>query len=182
MNKLKAETRNVKSKLSKQMSYMLTPKSNISPRMYGLPKIHKEGIPLRPIIDFTGSPTYDWARHLASILKPLMGQTTTHIHSAPIFCDENKRFTIDDTEVMVSYDVVSLYTKVRIQQALEVIQQGLLLIDNDTEPTQRTQLSPSELSEVHSVNVQRKTVWADRRTSHGFTIISCCGQHFYGKL
>ncbi len=63
MNKLKAETikltRKLNSKLSNQMSYRLNPKSSICPRIYGLPKIHKEGIPLRPIIDFTGSPTYE---------------------------------------------------------------------------------------------------------------------------
>ncbi len=129
MNKLKAETikitRKFKCKLSRQMSYKLNPKSNICPRIYGLPKIHKEGIPLRPIVDFTGSPTYEWARHLASILKPLTGQTTTYVHNAATFCDEIKRVTIEDTEVMVSYDVVSLYTKVPIQQALEIIQQKL---------------------------------------------------------
>ncbi len=105
MNKLKAET------------ITLTRISEVCPRIYGLPKIHKEGIPLSPIADFTGSPTYEWARHLATILQPLMGQTTTHVHSASTFNDEIKRFTIDDTEVMVSYEVVSLYTKVPIQQA-----------------------------------------------------------------
>ncbi len=53
-------------------------------------------------------PTYEWARHLATILQPLMGQTTTHVHSAATFCNEIKRFTIDDTEVMVSYDFTFL--------------------------------------------------------------------------
>ncbi len=65
MNKLKAETitltKKVKSKLSKQISYRLNLKSNICARIYGLPEIHKEGIPLRPIVDCTGSPTYEWA-------------------------------------------------------------------------------------------------------------------------
>ncbi len=127
MNRLKAETikltRKFKSKLSNQMIYRLNPKSNICPRIYGLPKIHNEGIPFRSIVDFMGSPTYEWARHLATILKQLTGQTTTYVHNVATFCDEVKRFTIEDTEVMVSYDVVSLYTKVPIQQALEIIQQ-----------------------------------------------------------
>ncbi len=42
---------------------------------------------------------------------------------------------------MVSYDVVSLYTKVPIQQALEIIQQKL---DIDAELPQRTQLSATD--------------------------------------
>ncbi len=78
---------------------------------------------MRPIVDFTGSPTYEYARYLATILKPLMGQATTHVRNAAMSCDEIKRLTIDDAEVMVSYDVVSLYTKVPIQHALEIIQQ-----------------------------------------------------------
>ncbi len=50
--------------------------------------------------------------------------------------------------MIVSYDVVSLYTKVPIQQALEIIQQKL---DNDAELTQRTQLSATDLMELCSL-------------------------------
>ncbi len=156
------------------MSYRLNPKSNICPRIYGPPKIHNERIPLRPIVDFTGSPTYEWARQLATILKPLMGQTTTHVHNAATFCDEIKRFTIDDVEVIVSYDVVSLYIKVPIHQALDVIQQRL---DNDTELSKLTQLSPSDLIELCLLCL-RSTVFMIREKLYAQTE----GQHIYGKL
>ncbi len=79
---------------------------------------------------------YEWSRHLATILLPLTGQSSRYSHNAATFCDEIKRFTIEDTEMMVSYDVVSLYTKVPIQRALEIIQQKL---DNDGESIRRTQ-------------------------------------------
>ena len=35
------------------------------PLLYGLPKIHKPGIPLRPIVSFVSSPTYALSKHLA---------------------------------------------------------------------------------------------------------------------
>ncbi|KAI8506571.1 hypothetical protein Bbelb_159980 [Branchiostoma belcheri] len=40
---------------------------------YGLPKIHKTSIPLRPIISSIGSVTYELSRFLANIIGPLGG-------------------------------------------------------------------------------------------------------------
>ena len=48
-----------------------------SPKYYGLPKIHKAGIPLRPIISSRGSAAYETAKELAKILKPLVGRSPT---------------------------------------------------------------------------------------------------------
>ncbi len=66
---------------------------------------------------FTGPSTNDWARYLAAILKPPTAQTPRYAYSVATFCDEIKRVTKDDAEVMISYDVASLYTKVPRQQA-----------------------------------------------------------------
>ena len=49
------------------------------PQIYGLPKIHKDGIPLRPIVSAIGSPTYQLAKTLARILTPLAGKTSSYI-------------------------------------------------------------------------------------------------------
>ena len=46
-------------------------------KFYGLPKIHKENIPLRPIVSLPGSPTYELSKYLAMILHPLV-KTSTH--------------------------------------------------------------------------------------------------------
>ncbi len=70
---------------------------------------------MRPMVGFTGSPTYEWATFLATILNPLTGQTTTYVHNAATFCDKIKRFTVD----------AEVNTKVPAKQALEVIQQKL---------------------------------------------------------
>jgi len=39
------------------------------PRIYRVPKIHKTGTPLRPIVSSINSPTYNLEGHLAQILK-----------------------------------------------------------------------------------------------------------------
>ena len=48
-------------------------------RLYGLPKIHKEGVPLRPIVCNTGAPIYQLSKFLAGILIPLVGRTILHV-------------------------------------------------------------------------------------------------------
>ena len=40
--------------------------------MYGLPKVHKSGTPLRPIISAVGTYNYKPAKYLNSILAPLV--------------------------------------------------------------------------------------------------------------
>ncbi|XP_022109743.1 uncharacterized protein LOC110989562 [Acanthaster planci] len=53
----------------------LRPTSKQPPRMYGLPKIHKPGTPLRPIVSCVSSFAYNLSKHLAGILSPLTGNT-----------------------------------------------------------------------------------------------------------
>jgi len=40
-----------------------------APRLYGLPKIHKEGSPMRPVVSFISSPTYKLAKYLDTWFK-----------------------------------------------------------------------------------------------------------------
>ena len=52
-----------------------------SPKFYGLPKIHKEGIPLKPIVSSIGAVSYETSKELASILKQLVGKSPYHVHN-----------------------------------------------------------------------------------------------------
>ena len=58
---------------------LLVPTGEITPRIYGLPKIHKDGVPLRPIVNTIGSPTYELAKFVAKWLGPLIGHTESFI-------------------------------------------------------------------------------------------------------
>ena len=55
----------------------LYPTGAVTPKFYGLPKIHKDGIPLRPIVSSRGSISYEVAKELARILRPLVGSSPT---------------------------------------------------------------------------------------------------------
>ena len=49
------------------------------PKFYGLPKLHKTGNPLRPIVSSRGSVTYGVAKVISKVLKPLVGKSPHHI-------------------------------------------------------------------------------------------------------
>ena len=59
-----------KSSLAEEVCKRLRHAGARPPRLYGLPKIHKEGVPLRPIVSNIGAPTYQLAKFLAGILSP----------------------------------------------------------------------------------------------------------------
>ena len=101
------------------------PTGAVSPKYYGLPKIHKPGIPLRPIISSTGTVTYNTAKELAKILKPLVGLSSHHVHNTKDFIDHIKEVRLRQGECIISYDVTSLFTSVPIQPVLNIIQQRL---------------------------------------------------------
>ncbi len=60
--------------ISELLYKTLYPTSTLIPRFYGLPKIHKKDVPLRPIVASRGSLTYKVAKHIARILAPIVGR------------------------------------------------------------------------------------------------------------
>ena len=96
-------------------------KGCVSPKFYGLPKIHKLDTPLRPIVSSCGSVTYGVAKELTKILKPLVGMSPHHINSTHDLVEQVKQFTLAPGECLSSYDVSDLFTSVPVDPALGVI-------------------------------------------------------------
>jgi len=99
----------------------LKPKNPLPPRLYGLPKIHKANIPLRPIVSAINSPTYDLSRFLAKELQCLIGKTKTHIINSTDFIQKIQKIRLHPADIMVSFDVESLFTQVPIKDTLDII-------------------------------------------------------------
>lgn len=109
------------SKLSEPIRKSLKPKESHPPRLYGLPKIHKTNIPLRPIVSAINSPTYRLARYLASELKPLLRNSGSRILNSKDFVEKIQQIRLHPNDILVSFDVESLFTKVPIPDTLEII-------------------------------------------------------------
>ena len=78
-----------------------------SAKLYGLPKLHKPNTPMRPILSFCGSPTYQLSKHLTSIFKPLSDESQHKLQSTDNFIDAIKPVQIPDDHKLVSFDVKS---------------------------------------------------------------------------
>jgi hypothetical protein len=96
----------------------LTPHDSSPPRLYGLPKIHKMDVPLRPIVNCIGSPTYDLAKYLTDLLIPLVEQSDCHIRNSEAFVQKLQSMELQETNILVSLDVVSLFTKVPLDDTI----------------------------------------------------------------
>jgi len=101
----------------------LIPSCETIPRIYGLPKIHKEGVPLRPIVNTIGSPTYELAKYVAKILRPLVGNTDSFIKDSQDFVNLIRNENLEHDDILVSFDVVSLFTKIPLDEAIQVIKE-----------------------------------------------------------
>ena len=66
-----------------------------------------------------GSPTYNIAKHLAKNLKPLAGNTYSYIKYSTHFNQEIKNLQLKDNDMLVSFDVISLYTKFLVDEVLK---------------------------------------------------------------
>ena len=112
--------------LPKNMYYRLRPSGSQTPLFYGLPKIHKENIPLRPIVSACGSVTYKVTKLLAQTLEPLCGNTVHHVKNSTDFASSVLNTRVTRNEVMASFDVVSPFTSVPLNEVLKLTNDRLL--------------------------------------------------------
>ncbi|XP_045463784.1 uncharacterized protein LOC123673342 [Harmonia axyridis] len=111
------------SKLPIEIRKSLIPREKYSriPRIYGLPKVHKPDIPLRPIVSAFGSPTHHLAKYLASTLQPLAEESSSHVMNSFHFIETLRTYQIHESDILVSFDVVSLSTNIPLKESLEIL-------------------------------------------------------------
>ena len=103
-----------------ETSDSIRPVGYICPRLYGLTKLHKDDIPLRPILSMVGSAQQKFASWLSSVLQPVL----EHFRR---FCMKNYfsfsniiRNFIPTDMFMCSFVVCSLYTNVPLEETIEI--------------------------------------------------------------
>ena len=108
-----------------QLYRKLYPTTDAPPRFYGLPKIHKEGVPLRPIVSTVYTITYQCAKYLADLITPVVGQTKSYVKNSQHFAQMMRDSHVEDSEEFRSYDVRSLFTSVPVDKVIKLVQKKL---------------------------------------------------------
>ena len=95
--------------------------------MYGLPKIHKENTPMRPILTSYDTPNYKIAKFLVPLLAPL----TTNNYSLRNSEHFKEQILPQDSDLfMVSVDVESLFTNVPVEETIQIILDKIFINPN----------------------------------------------------
>ena len=106
--------------LPEEIANSLSPKSSRLSHLYGLPKTHKATLSMRPILSATGAYNYNLAKWLEEKLKPLSINDYT-ITDAFAFADEIRTISVNEDDILVSYDVTSLFTNVPLSETINIL-------------------------------------------------------------
>ena len=87
------------------------------PRLYGQAKVHKKNIPLRPVLSMPGSPYHKIAQKVTKWLSVVPESKLNSYTQKTV--GSLKRTTLQSDEVIISFDVTSLYAHVLVKEAIQ---------------------------------------------------------------
>lgn len=97
----------------------------ILPRLYGLPKIHKPGNKMRPIVSNVNAPTYNLAKWLVAEFRKIGDPNGYQVLNNKDAAERINGVTLNDDDVMVSFDVVSLFPNIPMDYAIKYLEEHL---------------------------------------------------------
>ena len=103
--------------------------------MYGLPKVHKPGTPVRPICSAVGTATYQLGKFVADIIQPAaVNKHGTDLKDTFQFVSQFADQDVSDC-TLVSFDVQSLFTNVPLAGTINVCMDRLYRGDPELVPS-----------------------------------------------
>ncbi|XP_045107741.1 uncharacterized protein LOC123502642 [Portunus trituberculatus] len=108
------------------------------PRMRGLPKLHKPGVPMRPITSGIGSAPHRLAKVLAKPLSVAMGTiSSAHLRNSTDLIERIRHVDLAGKK-MASFDVKALFTNVPVVGAMKAVQKVIESVSESELPVNKT--------------------------------------------
>ena len=103
----------------------IRPVGSERPRLYGLPKTHKSGVPLRPILSMISSPQHSLAKFLNGLLLPITTKFSKFTIKDSFEFAKVINKTASGGTFMASFDVKSLFTNVPLEETIAICASAL---------------------------------------------------------
>ncbi|XP_044760166.1 uncharacterized protein LOC123317626 [Coccinella septempunctata] len=105
----------------------LIPSNPSVPKLYGLPKIHKLNVPIRPVVSFVNTPVYTLSKFMLSVLKRLCSFEPEFTVKNSLCLVEKLRDLRPGTDcLMISFDVTNLFTCTPKDESVKIVNQFLI--------------------------------------------------------
>ena len=106
--------------LPKPIADSVRPTGSWLAHLYGLPKTHKDRLALRSILSATQTYNYGLAKWLEEKLQALSYNQYT-ITNTFEFADDIRKSQINNGDILVLYDVSSLFTNVPLEETIQIL-------------------------------------------------------------
>lgn len=127
----------IKNVFGPRLSRLLNVSNPSVAKMYGLPKIHKPGNKMRPIVSNINTPCYAIAKWLVKEVKMLPPINSLSVKNSLEFAEKMKDIIVGNDEVLVSFDVTSLFPSIPVDVALNQME---IYLNNCNIPNDKKQL------------------------------------------
>ncbi|XP_036317494.1 uncharacterized protein LOC118732468, partial [Rhagoletis pomonella] len=122
-NTIKKSTTIIKDNLP----YRLTLMNPSVPPLIALPKTHKPGTPMRPIINYKSAPGYRLSKHLKTVLKDSLDLRNKYtITNTTELIEKMKSLKINENTKFVSFDIKDLYPSIPTIETIKTVQEILM--------------------------------------------------------
>ena len=133
-------------KLPAALYNSLLPSNSRMSQFYGLPKDHKVGLPLRPVVSTCGSPLSNVSLLLERILNQLLRFIPAHLASTEDCIKVlHSLGKLPDNCIVASMDVVALYTNIPIDDSSDT---ALEMLDEHSQEIDMFHLSLSDIRQL----------------------------------
>ncbi|XP_072389651.1 uncharacterized protein [Diabrotica undecimpunctata] len=128
INKTKAMVKLFNDTITKYNNRKLIVSNPITPRLYGLPKIHKHNCPIRPVVSFCNTPVSILSEFIYNTIQSITNfKPKFSIKNSLDLIERLNNIRIEEGFYLVSFDVSNLFTSVPRDETLPLVHN---LLDN----------------------------------------------------